>query len=173
MHQELDNQINDDLRNFLFGPPGAGGLDLAAANIQRGRDHDLPGYNDAREAMGLSRIDSFDDPVFRDGVGDKLAQVYDHPDDIDMRVGGERQPLAMRWSRAEQCDHGRSVHASRDGDRLCRRHDTGSDPSVNENTCGHHRRNTDVQNIDDTAFNAVQPDISQEKTAPRLRGGDS
>nr|MDJ0972975.1 peroxidase family protein [Planctomycetota bacterium] len=28
--QELDTMIVDDLRNFLFGPPGAGGLDLGA-----------------------------------------------------------------------------------------------------------------------------------------------
>ncbi|MCA9072969.1 MAG: peroxidase, partial [Planctomycetaceae bacterium] len=37
--QELDNQVVDDVRNFLFGPPGAGGFDLASLNIQRGRDH--------------------------------------------------------------------------------------------------------------------------------------
>ena len=63
-------------------------FDLASLNIQRGRDHGLPGYNDAREAMGLSRIESFDDPVWRDGVGAKLAQVYDSPDDVDLWVAG-------------------------------------------------------------------------------------
>ncbi|MCA9156361.1 MAG: hypothetical protein KDA38_16325, partial [Planctomycetales bacterium] len=36
--EELDAQVIDDLRNFLFGPPGAGGLDLTSLNIQRGRD---------------------------------------------------------------------------------------------------------------------------------------
>ena len=39
--QEIDTQVVDDVRNFLFGPPGAGGFDLAALNIQRGRDHGL------------------------------------------------------------------------------------------------------------------------------------
>jgi peroxidase len=39
----------DDVRNFLFGQPGEGGFDLTALNIQKGRDHGLPGYNDARE----------------------------------------------------------------------------------------------------------------------------
>lgn len=86
--QAVDPMIVDDVRNFLFGPPGAGGFDLAALNIQRGRDHGLPGYNDAREALGLSRIESFDDPIWRDGVGEKLAQVYDSPDDVDLWVAG-------------------------------------------------------------------------------------
>ena len=35
--QEVDIQLVAGLRNFLFGPPGAGGLDLASLNIQRGR----------------------------------------------------------------------------------------------------------------------------------------
>ena len=26
--QEVDNQVNDDVRNFLFGEPGQGGMDL-------------------------------------------------------------------------------------------------------------------------------------------------
>src|SRR5690606_1730040 len=30
--QELDPYIVEDLRSFLFGPPGAGGMDLAALN---------------------------------------------------------------------------------------------------------------------------------------------
>ena len=37
--QTVDTLIVDDVHNFLFGPPGAGGFDLGALNIQRGRDH--------------------------------------------------------------------------------------------------------------------------------------
>ncbi len=86
--QALDPAIIDEVRNLLFGPPGAGGLDLGALNTQRGRDHGLPSYNDAREALGLDRIESFDDPIFQDGYGAKLASVYDSVDDVDLWVGG-------------------------------------------------------------------------------------
>jgi hypothetical protein len=86
--QGLDPQVVDDVRNFLFGQPGQGGFDLAALNIQRGRDHGIPGYNDAREALGLERITSFNDPIFTGDSGAKLAEVYEHPDDIDLWVGG-------------------------------------------------------------------------------------
>lgn len=86
--QAVDPMVVDDVRNFLFGAPGAGGLDLAALNIQRGRDHGLPGYNDAREQLGLSRINSFDDPIWKEGVGAKLAQIYSSPDEVDLWVAG-------------------------------------------------------------------------------------
>jgi peroxidase len=86
--QAVDAQLIDDVRNFLFGPPGAGGLDLASLNIQRGRDHELPSYNDLREAMGLRKIESFDDPIFQGDTGQRLASVYDNTDQIDAWVGG-------------------------------------------------------------------------------------
>jgi peroxidase len=86
--QRLDPFLVDDLRNFLFGPPGAGGLDLASLNVQRGRDHGLPGYAACRAAYGLPPRAGLEgvssDPV----VVARLASVYASPEALDPWVGG-------------------------------------------------------------------------------------
>ncbi|WP_425410429.1 peroxidase family protein [Hyphococcus sp.] len=86
--QAFDHMIVDDLRNFLFGPPGAGGFDLAALNIQRGRDRGLPSYNDMRESLGLGRVSDFDEITSDPAVQQKLYEAYGDVDDIDLWVGG-------------------------------------------------------------------------------------
>ena len=50
--QAMDARLVPDLRNFLFDPPV--GIDLAAINIQRGRDLGLPHLNEMREALHLT-----------------------------------------------------------------------------------------------------------------------
>lgn len=86
--QELDNQVVDDVRNFLFGPPGAGGFDLASLNIQRGRDHGLPDYNQARIDLGLTPVTSFADITSNDELASRLESLYGDVDSIDLWVGG-------------------------------------------------------------------------------------
>ena len=85
--QEVDAKIVDDLRNFLFGGPGSGGFDLAALNIQRGRDHGLADFNSIRKYYGLPVYRSFDEISSDLPTQFALSQAYDSVDDIDAWVG--------------------------------------------------------------------------------------
>ena len=86
--QRIDAMIIDDLRNFLFGPPGAGGFDLASLNMQRGRDRGIASYNDVREQLGLGRASDFDEVTSDFATQQALASAYASVDDIDIWVGG-------------------------------------------------------------------------------------
>jgi peroxidase len=86
--EEIDNQLVDSLRNFLFGQPGQGGLDLASLNIQRGRDHGLADYNSVRAAYGLPRVTSFAQITSDAEVQATLKDLYGTVDNIDLWVGG-------------------------------------------------------------------------------------
>ena len=86
--QEIDLALVDEIRNLLFGPPGSSGRDLAALNIQRGRDHGLPRYNMVRMAYGLPRASGFADVSSDPQVQAALALAYGEVDEIDLWTGG-------------------------------------------------------------------------------------
>jgi peroxidase len=86
--QRIDVYVVDDVRNFLFGAPGSGGFDLASLNIQRGRDHGLPGYNALRAALGLRPARSFAEISSDREIQARLAAAYASPDEVDAWVGG-------------------------------------------------------------------------------------
>jgi hypothetical protein len=88
--QQVDIKIVDSVRSFLFGPPNpvtSTLLDLAALNIQRGRDHGLPGYNAVRVAFGLKRYGSFAEITDDVGLQDNLRTLYQEVDHIDPWIG--------------------------------------------------------------------------------------
>jgi len=87
VQQDFDCKMVDDLRNFLFGQPGAGGLDLAAINIQRGRDRGLPDYNTVRIDFDMPRITSFSELTTNPEVNQVFADLYKDVNDIDPWVG--------------------------------------------------------------------------------------
>jgi hypothetical protein len=85
--QENDVLLVDGIRNSLFGPPGAGGLDLAALDIQRGRDHGLPDYNNLRARYGLEEVTTFAEISSDPAIQAKLEQLFGNVDNIDPFVG--------------------------------------------------------------------------------------
>ncbi|MEM7224675.1 MAG: peroxidase family protein [Pseudomonadota bacterium] len=92
--QRIDPYVVDEVRNFLFGPPGAGGFDLAALNVQRGRDHGLPSYVEARRALGLSVPANFADITSDPEIRARLVATYASVEDIDLFTGGlAEEPL--------------------------------------------------------------------------------
>jgi peroxidase len=90
--QDVDNLVIDDLRNFLFGAPGAGGMDLPALNIQRGRDHGVGSLNQVRQAMRLRPYRTLAE-INRDAeVQSRLAAAYTNVNDVDLWIGGLAEP---------------------------------------------------------------------------------
>ena len=63
--------------------------DLMAINIQRGRDHGLPGYAHYREVLGLGAVNSFDDlsGTFSSEQIARFKAVYKNVKDVDVFPG--------------------------------------------------------------------------------------
>ena len=94
--QKFDRLMVTELTQQLFHPPGASfGLDLAAFNIQRGRDMGLPSYAELYEFLD-PESDPYKDmscwerrpKTFTQSNWNRLKQVYRHPQDIDLFSGG-------------------------------------------------------------------------------------
>lgn len=83
---ELDTKAVNSVRNFLFGPPGAGGLDLVSLNIQRGRDHGLASYNAVRTSLGLPKVNGFAEITSDVAMQSKLKTLYGTVDNMDLWV---------------------------------------------------------------------------------------
>jgi len=90
--ETLDQFITHEVTNHLFEEKETpySGLDLAALNIQRGRDHGLPGYNHYRAICNLTKANSFDEMSreIAPPVIERLRRTYAHVDDIDLFTGG-------------------------------------------------------------------------------------
>jgi peroxidase len=124
--QENDLLLVDGIRNSLFGPRGAGGLDLAALDIQRGRDHGLPDYNTLRAAYGLPRVTSFAEISSDPQIQAQLQQLFGTVDNIDAFVGALAEDHLPGASAGEfiLAVVGDQFERLRDGDRFFYTNDT-------------------------------------------------
>lgn len=77
--QTFDPFITQEISGRLFQPPHKPfGLDLPAINLERGREHGLPGYNAWREWCGLGRAQTWQDlvPVLQNNTAFLYSQIY-------------------------------------------------------------------------------------------------
>ena len=152
----MDVHIVDDLRDFLFG--AGSGLDLAALNIQRGRDLGLGSLNDTREAIGLERYTSFSEVTNDVTVRNALEKVYGSIDEVELWIGGlaEKHASGSMMGTTFTRIIADQFEALRDGDRLYYEAQ-GFDPKTlqmikNTSLSDLILRNTDTDYIQEDAF---------------------
>ena len=158
--QAIDPLLVTPLRNLLFGGSGGAGMDLAALNIQRGRDHGLPSYNQARIDHGLGRVESFAALTPDEALRERLAASYGTVDEVDAWVGGLAEqaldgaqvgPL-LRAALAAQFER------TRDGDRFWFQHQLAPEAVAwvqAQDLASVIRRNTEIgAELQDSVFDA-------------------
>jgi hypothetical protein len=87
VQQDLDCKVIDDVRNFLFGAPGEGGLDLAAINIMRGRERGLGDFNSIRRDLGFEPFEDFEQMCASTDLSVDIEFVYGSVENVDVWVG--------------------------------------------------------------------------------------
>ena len=114
----LDVHIVDDLRNFLFGP--SAGMDLAAINIQRGRDLGLGTLNETRQALGLKAYTSFEAITSDATTAAALKTAYGDVNKVELWIGGlaENHLAGAMVGQTFDLIISKQFEALRDGDRL-------------------------------------------------------
>ncbi|XP_075883361.1 eosinophil peroxidase isoform X2 [Nelusetta ayraudi] len=113
----------EELTERLFQAQGGMPLDLAALNLQRGRDHGLPGYGAWRRFCGLSVPNDTSElaEILRNfTLAHKLQLLYGTPHNIDVWVGAISEPPLPggRVGPLLSCLLARQFRALRDGDRF-------------------------------------------------------
>ncbi len=87
---KLDLSIPSDLQNKLMDVPAGPLLDLAAVNIQRGRDHGIPGYTTyVKRCLGID-VKSFSDLTkanWPSALTTRAQRVYTKVENIDLWFG--------------------------------------------------------------------------------------
>uniref|UniRef100_A0AAY4B981 Eosinophil peroxidase n=1 Tax=Denticeps clupeoides TaxID=299321 RepID=A0AAY4B981_9TELE len=91
-----DHMMVDAVRDRLFQFTSKLALDLASLNMQRGRDHALPGYNAWRRYCNLSTPQNeveLGRVLNNTSLARELLRFYRTPDNIDVWLGGVSEPF--------------------------------------------------------------------------------
>jgi hypothetical protein len=154
--QALDARIVDDLRNFLVDPPD--GMDLAAINIERGRDLGLGTLNQTREALGFAPYTDFSQITSDQGTLAALQKAFTSVDQIDLWTGGlsENHAPGALVGETFQAIIAQQFEALRDGDRFWYENqgfDAKTLDAIQNTTLADViTRDTDTQHIQDDVF---------------------
>uniref|UniRef100_A0A1B6MCZ0 Peroxidase n=1 Tax=Graphocephala atropunctata TaxID=36148 RepID=A0A1B6MCZ0_9HEMI len=120
--QSMDTFFSTSLTNLLFKSTKEFGTDLESIDMQRGRDHGLPNYNDFRVACGRPKAVRFKDllDVMTEKAVSQLAAKYQRVGDVDLYVGGmlETQASEALVGPTFQCIIGEQFRRWRNGDRF-------------------------------------------------------
>ncbi|NWR49516.1 PERT peroxidase, partial [Regulus satrapa] len=121
--QVQDQLLNEELTEKLFVLSNNGSLDLSSLNLQRGRDHGLPGYNEWREFCSLPKLETHADlntVITNHSVTEKIMELYHNPNNIDVWLGGLMEDFlpGARTGPLFACIIGKQMKALRDGDRF-------------------------------------------------------
>jgi heme peroxidase len=154
--QAMDSRIVDDLRNFLFDPPVAN--DLAAINIERGRDLGLPTLNEERQALGLTPYSDFSQITTDQDTVAALREAFGSVDKVDLWTGGlsEAHADGVMIGPTFQAIIARQFEDLRDGDRFwyqAQGFDKDTLSKIENTTLSDIiERNTDTKIMQDDAF---------------------
>lgn len=121
--KEVDDKFSFTVARRLFvGFGQTGHLDLTALNIQRGRDHGLPPYNEYRKICNMRPIDNWENlkEIMMPGAAERLQKIYASIQDIDFFAGGmsEKHLNGLMVGPTFNCMLVRQFEALRDGDRF-------------------------------------------------------
>ncbi|XP_066524928.1 eosinophil peroxidase [Hoplias malabaricus] len=120
--QAPQQMMVEELTERLFQAQGGLPLDLGALNLQRGRDHGLPGYSAWRQLCGLS-IPANESELIgilgNVGLAKKLLSLYGTAQNVDLWVGAISEPALPggRVGPLLACLLAKQFRALRDGDR--------------------------------------------------------
>uniref|UniRef100_A0A671V5W3 Eosinophil peroxidase-like n=1 Tax=Sparus aurata TaxID=8175 RepID=A0A671V5W3_SPAAU len=118
-----DHMMPDELREKLFKFTMDLALDLGALNMQRGRDHGLPGYNKWRKFCGLSEpqnLEQLAEVMNNTDLAKNLLDLYGTPENIDVWLAGVAEPFVPggRVGPLFACLIATQFQKIRQGDRL-------------------------------------------------------